>query len=325
MSMLQDLIGAGNLENLIVLGAVVQAVLLVALVWNALLLRDGKSARMKSIQLRQKGLQDKRLAAQKHDLDRPRVMTVIDRFVRMLNVLRSREAEKVAIDLARAGIRNKDAITVYFFFRFALPLAFGALAVIWFYVLAMGEMAPLMRMLVSCAAVLVGAYAPKLYITNAAQKRREALQKGLPDALDLLVVCAEAGLSLDMALKRVSKEMMGPNPEMAEELGLTAMELGFLPNRSDALENLNQRTDLAALRAVVSTLQQTEKYGTPLAHSLRVLSAEFRTERMLKAEEKAAKLPATLTIPMIVFIMPALFIVLLGPALIRAAEIWPDF
>ena len=252
-------------------------------------------------------------------------MNVISKIVEKLNVLRTREAEKVIDDLAQAGWRNKEALSIYFFFRFSLPFAFGALAVVWLYVLEMGEFQPLGRMVIACSVVLFGAYAPKLYVKNTATKRREALQKALPDALDLLVVCAEAGLSLDMALKRVSSEMMEATPEMAEELSLTAMELGFLPERSDALKNLNKRTDMDGLRAVVGTLQQTERYGTPLAQSLRVLSAEFRTERMLKAEEKAAKLPATLTLPMIVFIMPALFIVLLGPALIRAAEIFPDF
>ena len=310
---------------LIIIGAVVQALLFVGLVWQGLVVRDRKKARIKAIQAQELRLKTQFLKAEQHHLKTPKLLNVMERVVQKLNVLKSREAEKVVIDLAQAGIRKKEAITIYFFFRFSLPFVFGGLAVLWFYVLKMGELTPLMRMLVCCAAVLVGAVAPKVYISNAAQKRREALQKGVPDALDLLVVCAEAGLSLDMALKRVSKEMIGPYPEVGEELGITAMELGFLPNRADALANLNQRTALPSLRAVVGTLQQTERYGTPLAHSLRVLSSEFRTERMLKAEEKAAKLPATLTIPMIVFIMPALFIVLLGPALIRATEIWPDF
>lgn len=314
-----------SMEVWIMIGAALQAVLVVVFVWQALLVRDRKSARIKSIQRQQKNLQEKTLTPARHSLNRPQLMTMVSRFVEKLNVLKSREAEKVVDQLAQAGMRSQEALTIYFFFRFALPFAFGALAVFWLYVLEVGQFDPLVRTALACAIVLLGAYAPKLYIKNKADHRKEALLKALPDALDLLVVCAEAGLSLDMALKRVSKEMMGPNPEMAEELGLTAMELGFLPNRSDALRNLNKRTDVPGLRAVVSTLHQTERYGTPLAHSLRVLSNEFRTERMLKAEEKAAKLPATLTIPMIVFILPSLFIVLLAPAIIRAVEIFPDF
>lgn len=323
MSELQTIIGESGMENLIVFSAALQAFLAVLWVWKSLLARDAKKSRMKSIHDRQTALQNKTLAARKSTFKRPEMMGLMRRFVSKLNVLRSQEAEKVTYDLARAGIRHPDAINIYFFCRFALPFAFGAMAVTWFYVLDMTALKPLGRMMVSFGVVLAGAYAPKLYLKNAADKRRAALQKALPDALDLLVVCAEAGLSLDMALKRVSKEMMGPNPEMGEELGLTAMELGFLPNRADALSNLDRRTDMPGLRAVIGTLQQTERYGTPLAQSLRVLSKEFRTERMLKAEEKAAKLPATLTVPMIVFIMPALFIVLLGPAIIRALDLLP--
>ncbi|MDV7340371.1 type II secretion system F family protein [Terasakiella sp. A23] len=312
-------------ETLIIWGAGLQAFFIVIFVWNALMVRDVKGKRMRAIQAQQKALQDDTLKANKHGLSRPQLMNFATAIVAKLNVLRSREAEKIADDLAQAGYRSSEAVTIYFFLRVSLPLTFGALAFFWLYVLEMSDLQPMGRMLVACGAILAGMYAPKVYVSNAAQKRKEALQKALPDALDLLVVCAEAGLSLDMALKRVSHEMMAANPEMAEELGLTAMELGFLPDRSEALKNLNRRTDMQGLRAVVGTLQQTERYGTPLAQSLRVLSSEFRTERMLKAEEKAAKLPATLTVPMILFIMPALFIVLLGPAIIRAIEVFPDF
>ena len=178
----------------------------------------------------------------------------------------------------------------------------------------------MMRLTLTMTAIVAGVFAPEIYVRNVISKRRKALQKGLPDALDLLVICTEAGLGLDAALNRVSGEIAPNSPELADELTLTALELGFLPERKKALDNLNARTDLAAIRGVVNTLVQTEKYGTPLASSLRVLGAEFREERMLKAEEKAAKLPATLTVPMILFILPTLFIVLLGPAGINAMD-----
>jgi len=152
-------------------------------------------------------------------------------------------------------------------------------------------------------------------LANAASKRRLALQKALPDGLDLLVICAEAGLSLDAALNRVADEMTASAPALADELALTSVELNFLPERRMALDNFARRADLPAIRGVVNTLIQTEKYGTPLSQSLRVLSAEFREQRMLRAE-KAARLPATLTVPMILFILPTLFIVLVGPAMI---------
>jgi hypothetical protein len=142
------------------------------------------------------------------------------------------------------------------------------------------------------------------------------MQKGLPDALDLMVICAEAGLSLDATLNRVSRELEASWPELAEEFGITAAELTFLPDRRQAFDNLNLRTNMASVRGVVNTLLQTAKFGTPLANSLRVLAAEFRDARMIKAEEKAARLPALLTVPLILFILPTLFIVLLGPAVL---------
>jgi tight adherence protein C len=168
--------------------------------------------------------------------------------------------------------------------------------------------------------VALGFFSPELYVSNQAGKRQKAIQKALPDGLDLLVICAESGLSLDAALDRVANELGAANPELGEELQLTSIELGFLPDRRQALLNLNRRTNLPSVRGVVNTLVQTEKYGTPLSQSLRVLANEFRDQRMLKAEEKAARLPATLTVPMIVFILPTLFIVLIGPAIISVMD-----
>jgi tight adherence protein C len=167
---------------------------------------------------------------------------------------------------------------------------------------------------------VLGFFAPELYVSNLTSKRQLVLSKGLPDALDLLVICAESGLALDIALERVANEIGAANAELGEELELTSIELGFLPERRQALLNLSRRTNLPAIRGVVNTLLQTEKYGTPLSQSLRVLANEFRDHRLLRAEEKAARLPATLTVPMIVFILPVLFIVLIGPAIISVMD-----
>ena len=145
-------------------------------------------------------------------------------------------------------------------------------------------------------------------------KRSSAIRKGLPDALDLLVICAEAGLTVDAAFQRVARELGRAYPELGDEFTLTAIELGFLSERRQAFENLAQRVKLDAVKGVVTTMVQTEKYGTPLASALRVLSGEFRNERMMRAEEKAARLPAIMTIPLILFILPTLFVVILGPA-----------
>jgi tight adherence protein C len=220
----------------------------------------------------------------------------------------------------QAGYRNTDAVVIYQVARLTLPLVVGLVGVILFYGLKTFPTHESMYPVYSIGFVFFGLKLPDILVTNQKNKRTEAIRKGLPDALDLLVVCAEAGLTLDSALNRVAKELGRAYPELSDEFSLTAIELGFLPERRQALLNLSERVDLPALRGVVTTLVQSERYGTPLASSLRVLSAEFRNERLMKAEEKAARLPATLTVPLILFILPTLFVVLLGPAACKVAD-----
>ena len=222
--------------------------------------------------------------------------------------------------LAQAGYRSKDAPVIFAFMKAILPIVFGAVAAIAIYVLKVYEMTPLWKLVCTAGSVGLGFYAPDIVIKNGADRRKTAIRKGLPDSIDLMVICAEAGLGMDAAFSRVSREMVKATPEVADEFGLTSIELSFLPERRLALENLSERTGMEEVRAVVNTLLQTEKYGTPLANSLRVLSAEFRNERLMRAEEKAAKLPAILTVPMIIFILPPLFIVLMGPAVFRIID-----
>ena len=211
-------------------------------------------------------------------------------------------------------------MVVFLFFKIAMPVFVAGLAFLFVYLLEAGQLAPPIRLLVLLGAAGLGFFVPDLYVTNRIGKRQYAIQKALPDGLDLLVICAESGLALDASLERVANEIGGASPELAEELSLTSVELGFLPDRRQALLNLSRRTSLPSIRGVVNTLVQTEKYGTPLSQSLRVLANEFRDQRMLRAEEKAARLPATLTVPMIVFILPVLFIVLAGPAVIKVMD-----
>lgn len=239
-----------------------------------------------------------------------------------LKLLQNEQTKKLTLQLQQAGFRSKDALVIYQVARLAMPLVMGLVGIILFY--GMGVMAEYATFhpMMAAGLVFLGLKLPDLYVSNAKQKRTEAIRKGLPDALDLLVVCAEAGLTLDSALNRVAKELGRATPELSDEFSLAAIELGFLPERRQALVNLSERVDLPALRGVVTTLIQSERYGTPLATSLRVLSAEFRNERLMKAEEKAARLPATLTVPLILFILPTLFVVLLGPA---ACKVVDDF
>lgn len=317
---LNDLPFGLKIEDLIALTAAISFVATAVVIWQALLVRDPLTARLKSIAARRADLKAQLLAPAQRTRRPAQRMGLVRETVLRLNLRRSRYAATARTKLERAGLRGKDAETLYLFFKFALPLAFAAVGVFMLYVAKVIPLDEPLRMMAAIGLVLLGAVAPDIYLKNAADKRRAALQKGLPDGLDLLVICAEAGLSLDSALTRVSREIGVSAPELGDELGLTAVELTFLSDRSKALDNLNRRTNMASIRGVVNTLQQTEKYGTPLAQSLRVLAAEFRDQRLMKAEEKAARLPAILTVPMIVFILPTLFVVLIGPAIIQAID-----
>jgi tight adherence protein C len=232
-----------------------------------------------------------------------------------LQVLQDTQVKEVQQKLAQAGIRSKDLAVAVIFGRMVLPILFGGLAVLLIYGLDMWpDMTPFKRSAATMGTLLLSYKAPDLFVQNKRSKRTDAIRKGLPDALDLLVICAEAGLTVDSAFSRVAKELGRAYPELGEEFALTSIELGFLTERRQAFENLAYRVDLESVKGVVTTMIQTEKYGTPLASALRVLSAEFRNERMMRAEEKAARLPAIMTVPLILFILPVLFIVILGPA-----------
>ena len=240
--------------------------------------------------------------------------------IEKLNLMKSHHAEAISSRLVLAGQRSKDALVVYLFSKMMLPLALGLVVAFFLFVGKVIDTGMLPKVFLSMLAVFIGTKLPDIFVSQMIKKRQTGLLLGIPDALDLMVICAEAGLGLAAALKRVSIEMANAAPEIADEFGLTSAELGFLPERRTALENLARRTDMQQIRSVVNTLLQSEKYGTPLAESLRVLADEYRDERMLKAEEKAAKLPATLTVPMVIFILPSLFIVLLAPAVFRTMD-----
>lgn len=299
--------------------AAAAAFAVVVVVWNAFLVRNPVADRASRLKRRRQELKADWARPKRHRLrqsTRTRMRSLAQRF----NLLRTQTTARTAAQLARAGWRGRDAVLVFLFCKLGLPFVFGVAAWLAIQVFGLFELPEMGRLLAPVIGAAAGAYAPDVFVRNAIQKREQSIQKGLPDALDLLVICAEAGLSLDAALTRVAGEMARACPEVADEFGLTAVELGFLPDRRKALENLAKRVTSAAIRAIVATLLQTEKYGTPLAHALRVLSAEFRNERMMKAEEKAARLPAILTVPMIIFILPALMIVLIGPAILRTMD-----
>lgn len=231
-----------------------------------------------------------------------------------MKVLQQSQIEAIQQKLAHAGIRNKELAVLVIGARIVLPIVMGFTAFMLLYVVEIYPDWQMKKVMALSAAVFLGYKGPEIFLANKASKRTGEIRKGLPDALDLLVICAEAGLTVDAAFNRVAKELGRAYPELGDEFALTAIELSFLSERRMAFNNLAYRVDLESVRGVVTTMVQTERYGTPLASALRVLSAEFRNERMMRAEEKAARLPAIMTIPLILFILPVLFIVILGPA-----------
>ena len=299
------------------LSAVATLAVLLA-IYAATTVKDPMARRVKALNERREQLKagivastNKRRKLTNKNQAADRVRGILSNF----KMLQDDQIKKTQMRLLQAGIRAKDLAYFIILARFVMPVVIGTAVVLALYVFDLRPEWGVFKRYAATAISFIGAYkAPDLWLSNKVKKRSHAIRKGLPDALDLLVICAEAGLTVDAAFGRVAKELGKAYPELGDEFGLTAIELGFLNERRQAFENFAMRVDLDAVRGVVTTMIQTEKYGTPLASALRVLSAEFRNERMMRAEEKAARLPAIMTVPLILFILPTLFIVILGPA-----------
>jgi tight adherence protein C len=314
-----ELMGVDVFYVATLLALVATAFMCVAL-YAAVTVRDPMAKRVKALNARREQLKagitastsaKKRVSLVRQSDTTDSIRSLLGK-MKVLQVDQITEAQQ---KLAQAGIRKKELAVVIIFSRLVLPIAFGGAAALWLYAFGgLADWTPLKRFGVFAAATIFGYKAADIYLNNMISKRSDSIRKGLPDALDLLVICAEAGLTVDVAFNRVAKELGRGYPELGDEFALTAIELGFLTERRMAFENLSYRVNLDAIKGVVTTMIQTEKYGTPLASALRVLSAEFRNDRMMRAEEKAARLPAIMTIPLILFILPTLFIVILGPA-----------
>ena len=230
------------------------------------------------------------------------------------------EDPNVKDKMVQAGLRGGGPLATFYFFRFALPFAFAGAAFFYVFVLGMVQAAPQMRIAIVVFAAAAGFYAPNLYLSNLAKKRQASIMRACPDALDMMLICVEAGMSIEMAFDRVGGEIGAASTELAEELKLTNAELSYLADRREAYDNLAKRTNHPGVKAVCMALAQAERYGTPLGASLRVMAKENRELRIAEAEKKAAALPAKLTVPMIVFFLPVLFLVILGPAYIKFTE-----
>jgi tight adherence protein C len=223
---------------------------------------------------------------------------------------------KMRSALARAGFRSQSAVSTYLFLRLAFPVCLAALSLLYARS-ALQDARPWIPFAVLAGSIVFGLFLPPILLANAGMKRRSAILRSFPDALDLLVICVEAGLSMDVALMRVCEEAGAGDAEMAEEIGMVAAELAYLGDRRRAWDNFAERTDIPPAKALSTAMIQAESYGTPVGQALRVLSQETREARMAAAERKAASLPAKLTVPMILFFLPVLFIVIVGPAAIQ--------
>jgi tight adherence protein C len=293
----------------------------VILIWSAMVDSDPVPARLKSVLQRKSELREQERRKKTTRRANVTSASLIKQLVQKMKLEQGKKFDELRLKLARAGFRSRDTLFMFLFLKMALPIGFALLTFFFVFVLHVFNVKPAVGFLIVLGATSFGFALPNIFIKNLSQKRADVLQKAMPDALDLMVICAEAGLSMDSSFDRVSREIGPSCPELAEEVGLTSVELNFLPDRSKALQNLADRVPLQGMIALSNTLIQTEKYGTPLAQSLRVLSGEMRDERIMAAETKAAKLPATLTIPMILFILPPLFIVLIGPAALKVVDV----
>ena len=300
------------------------AVATAATVWTlATPLVEGNSLqkRMKSVasereRIRQRERERLAMAQQKPTLrqtPKAYMRQVVDRF-KLGNWLGTDTAK---LKLTMAGYRGQQAEIAFLFFRLVVPIGFFLASSFYLFVLKVLDQPPLILVGIVIACVFAGVKAPEVYLSNQISKRQTSTRAAWPDALDLLLICVESGMSIEAAFRRVSAEVGSQSIPLAEELTLTTAELSYLPDRRVAYENLSKRTGLEPVKNIATALVQAERYGTPLGQALRVMAQESRDIRMNEAEKKAAALPPKLTVPMILFFLPVLFVVILTPAIIQ--------
>ncbi|MDB5460039.1 MAG: type secretion system protein [Caulobacteraceae bacterium] len=282
--------------------------------------RDTLDTRMKAVANRREELKRRSRQALKGSGLRHADEGLYKKVVERLQLSRLLEDPKVVDKLAEAGYRGPRPVSTFYFFRFVSPFVMGVLAAFYLFGLKTFGLPPNMRAALCFLAFGLGFYAPNIYLSNKAQKRRQSIVQVFPDALDLLLICVEAGMSIEAALQKVSQEVGSGSVELAEELALLVAELSYLPERRLAYEGMARRVNYPGVKSVMTAMIQAERYGTPLGNALRVMAKENRDLRMSAAEKKAAALPAQLTVPMILFFLPVLFIVILGPAGIHVQD-----
>ena len=289
-----------------------------------ILARDRMNHRMRVMAIERDKMRAARLAEMSKERQSAKLRQTTKGFMQeivdKLNLRQMFDNEELRERLKRAGLRGQAPIVAYMFFRVSLPLGVFALAMFYLFVLGAMSYPPLIKLMMALGAAFVGSYLPNLFIENLVQKRQHSIKVVFPDGLDMLLICVQSGMSVEAAFGRVAKEMAGQSMELAEELSLTTAELSYLQDRRQAFENFGKRTGIAGVKAVTTALIQAERYGTPVGQALRVMAKESRDVRQSEAEKKAAALPPKLTVPMILFFLPVLFVVILGPAAIRFWE-----
>ena len=319
--MIELLENAINAQTLTMVFAALAAAATVLTLAMPLVFSDPLDKRMKAVALerekmrqreRERMMQDKQKITLRQT-PKQYVQTIVDQF----NLSKWFGQEEARIKLVQAGYRGNAPYVTFLFLRMISPVVcLAASAFYLFVVLNLNQPTPV-KLGICIAAAYVGMHLPLMLLKNRIQRRQLSIKRAFPDSLDLLLICVESGMSIETAFRRVSDEIGSQSVALAEELTLTMAELSFLPERRQAYENLAKRTDLDGVKSVCMALQQAERYGTPLATMLRTMAQENRDMRMSEAEKKAAGLPPKLTVPMIVFFLPVLFIVILGPAAIK--------
>jgi tight adherence protein C len=286
-----------------------------------ILARDRMSQRMKVMATERDKMRSTRLTEMKKDANgklRQVAPSSMQQLVNTLGLKEKFDSEELRNSLKMAGLRGEKPLVAFMFFRVAMPPICFVLALLYLFVLAQNlDYPPMVKLLMAMGIGFLGYYLPNVFITNLTGKRQQSMKDAFPDSLDMLLICVQSGMSVEAAFGKVAREVGVQSLELAEEFSLTTAELSYLPDRRLAYENLAKRTGLAGIKGVCTALMQAERYGTPVGQALRVMAKENRDMRMLEAERKAASLPPKLTVPMIIFFLPVLFVVILGPALIQ--------
>ncbi len=319
--MLEFFINALNVKTLTMLFAAVAGAATVLTLAMPLVMVNPLDKRMRAVALEREKIRQRereRLAQENQKVKlRQSPKQYVQRIVDQFNLSKWVGQEEARLKLVQAGYRGQAPYVTYLFFRMITPVACFLFAVVYLFVILKFDQPATIKLGICIFAAYVGMQLPLVLLKNKISRRQLSIKRAFPDTLDLLLICVESGMSIEAALRKVSDEVGSQSVALAEELTLTTAELSYLPDRRQAYENLAKRTDLDGVKSVCMALQQSERYGTPLATMLRVMAQENRDMRMSEAEKKAAGLPPKLTVPMILFFLPVLFVVILGPAVIK--------